>query len=85
MLLLEVFLMRKKKKKKKKKKKTSLTELQLLLSCTKTLLFTKSIIYDDSQQGYCTYCGLHMDYTMLPVDKNTGFVKSFKSRHGYFH
>jgi hypothetical protein len=76
MLLLEVCLMR---------KETSFTELQLLLSCTKTVLFSKSIICDDSQQVHCTYCDLHMDYILFLVDKNTGFVKSLKNRHGYFH
>lgn len=53
LLLLEVYLMR---------KKSSFTELQLLLSCTKTVSFSKSIICDDSQQVHSTYCGLHMDY-----------------------
>lgn len=57
LFLIEVCLMR---------EKTSICcELQLLLSCTKTVLFSKSIIYDDAQQVPSTHCGLQRDYILF--------------------
>lgn len=51
----------------------------------KTVLFSKSIISDDSQQAHYIHCGLHGDYILFPVSKNPWIVKSFKNMHGYFH
>lgn len=68
-------------------KKTSICcELRLLLSCTKTVLFSKSIIYDDAQQVPSTHCGLQRDYILFfPSKKIQDLKNHLKNTHGHFH